>query len=113
VRQRDHRCDQHEKVDGDANADERRREPAGRLGDDDQVGSTVDGMDHGIRVLGESRRIVVARKIRGDDVVASSAQLGLDEVPVPPDVAGAVDQDVRRHAHTLARVSRVGNAAIG
>ena len=92
--------DEHEQVDGTAFADERRRERAGRLRDDDQVGAVADRVDDGVRVLRQPCRVVVAGEVRRDGVVASFAQRVLDEVPVPADVAGAVDQHIRRHVLT-------------
>ena len=59
----------------------------------------ADCFEHRLRVLGKSGGIVVARKIRRDRVVTPGAQLGLDEVPIPADVTGAVNQNVRRHEH--------------
>ena len=70
---------------------------ANRLGDHDQIGPVADRLDHGVRVLGQAGRVVLTRKVRRHDVVTSCAQFGLDQVPVPADVAGAVDQDERGH----------------
>ena len=88
------------KSDGNALADERRRERAGRLRDDDQVGAVADRLDDSVRVLRQSGRVVVAGQVRRDGVVASFTQGGLDEVPVPADIAGAVDQHIGRHVLT-------------
>jgi hypothetical protein len=46
-----------------------------------------------------------SHKIGCHDIVASLAQLGLDQVPVPSDVARAVDQDERGHPGASLRAS--------
>src|SRR5690606_24132469 len=49
------------------------------------------GLDDGIGIVAEGGRVVVDQQVGGDDVVAVIAQLAFDEVPVPADIAGAVD----------------------
>ena len=78
-------------------ADERRGEAAERLPDHDDVLRLADGVDHDVRVFGESRGVVIARKIRRHSVVTAGAQLTLQKVPIPADVTGAVNQSVCRH----------------
>ena len=97
----DHGSDQDQQVRGGAIANEGGRERTERLGDHDQIRPVADRPDHGVRVLGQAGRVVLARKVRRHDVVTSGPQFGLHQVPVPADVAGAVDQDVRGHRHPL------------
>ncbi len=47
-----------------------------RLRDDDQVAPVADRVHHGVRVLREAGRVVVAWKIRTNGVVASFTQFG-------------------------------------
>ena len=74
-------------------ADERGCEPAERLRDHNQIGPAADRAGHGVRVLGQAGRVVVAWKIRRDGVMASRTQFGLHQMPVPAGIASAVDQD--------------------
>src|SRR6266511_6328051 len=66
-----------------------------------------DDIHHGVRVLREPSRVVIARKIRRHHVVPPLTQLGLHQVPVPPDVARAVDQDERCQQLAYCPLSRV------
>ena len=97
ARGRDHAGHEHQGVDREPGGDQRRGEPAERLADDDQVPAVADGGDHRVGVVVELERVVVAGQVGSHHVVPARAQLGLDQVPVPADVAGAVDQDEGAH----------------
>jgi hypothetical protein len=73
---------------------ERGGEAAQRLRDDDQTGPIAC---HGVGVLGQAGRVVVKGKIRSYRVMASLAQFGRHQMPVPADIAGAVDEDKCSH----------------
>jgi hypothetical protein len=51
-------------------------------------------------VLGQPGRIVVAGQVGRDGVVAALPQLPLDQMPVPPDVAAAVNQRKGGHSRS-------------
>ena len=83
------------------------REQAGRhgggeravgLAHDHQVPPTAGGIGHGAHVIVQGGRVVVARQVRRDRVVSPGAQFRLGQMPVPADVAGAVNQHKGRHA---------------
>jgi hypothetical protein len=71
------------------------------LGRHDHIVLVADRLHHAVRVLGETRRIVVAGKIGRHRAVPALAQLSFDEVPVPTNVARTVDQDERGHLEPL------------
>ena len=70
---------------------------AERLPDHDEVLPVAGRVEHRLRVLGQPGRVVLARQIRGDRVGTAGAQLGLDEMPIPTDITGAVDQNEGGH----------------
>ena len=101
----DHARDEHEQVGRLPGADERCREAAERLGDDDQVAPVADRLDDRGGIVGPASRLVLAGQVGRDDVMPEVPQLLEDEVPVPADVAGAVDQDVRSHGTSVRPLS--------
>jgi hypothetical protein len=64
---------------------------AERLGDDDEILPLTDGVNHDLGVRREPGGIVFDGQVHNDHAVPSSAELVLDEVPVPSHVAGAMD----------------------
>jgi hypothetical protein len=97
-----HRGHQHHQRHRPPRRDERRREPAQRLGHEHEpvAGTVADrGHDH-LRVGVEVGRVVVAGQVDGHDLVAARRQSGNDEMPVPGVGAGAGDQHERGHGHT-------------
>jgi hypothetical protein len=95
-----HPGDQDQQVGRDACADERRRESAERMADDDEVPALGDRVDHGAGVRPPAGRLLLARKIDGDGLVAASPQLASDQMPVPGTSPSTVDQRERRHDPT-------------
>jgi nucleoside-diphosphate-sugar epimerase len=75
--------------------------PPIRLGHHDDIAAVADGVDHGVGIIAQGRRVVVAGEIGRDHVVAPLAQHGFHQVPIPTDVAAAVDQRERRHRTTV------------
>jgi hypothetical protein len=69
---------------------------AEHLAEDDGILPFTNGVNHALGVRRESGGIVVDGQVHKDHTVPSSAELGVDEVPVPSHVPGAMDQDVRR-----------------
>ena len=59
----DHGRHQHDQADGQAVADERRREPSHRLGHDHDVGPVARRLDHRVGVVGQAGRVVVHRQV--------------------------------------------------
>ena len=95
---RDHRCDKDDQSCADLLRDDRRDVPAERLRDHDDVGPGPDGIDDDVRVLGQPGTVVLDREVGRDGLMAATPQVRLDQVPVPADVAGAVDERERgRH----------------
>ena len=88
-------------VDGFPIADERGREPPERLSDQDRIRPLADRLDHDVGVLWQAGRIVLTREIWRHGLVTPCTKLGRNQVPVPANVAGAVDQDVRGHGPVL------------
>ena len=89
---RDHRCDKDDQSRADLLRDDRRDVPAERLRDHDDVGPGPDGIDDDVRVLGQPRTVVLDREVGRDGLMAATPQVRLHQVPVPADVAGAVDE---------------------
>jgi hypothetical protein len=96
----DHPGEQDQQVGRDARADERRRETAERMADDDDVPALRDRVDNGAGVRPPAGRLLLARKINGDGLVPALAQLGNDQMPVPRASSSTVDQRERRHDRT-------------
>jgi len=94
ARQQHHPGDEHQEADRQARAQERGGEAAERLRHDDQLGALADRLDHRVRVLPQPGRVVLARQVRSDGVVAARLQLGDEQVPEERAVAASVDQDV-------------------
>ena len=95
----DHRRGEHEQVDRDARADERRGEAAERVRDDDHVVvALADRRGGGVGVLLQAGGVVLVGQVDRQDVMPARAQLGLDEVEVPGRAAPTGDQRVRAHA---------------
>ena len=94
---RDHRGDENDQSGTDPLGHDRGDVPAERLGDDDHVVSITDRIDDRRRVLRETGLVVLDRKVRRDGVVATEPELGLDEMPVPANVAGTMDECEVRH----------------
>jgi len=97
ARRRDHRRQHHEQVDGEPLAHEGRREAGKGLGNQHEVAALADRVDHRVGVLREPGRVVVARQVRRDHVVAARTQLGHQPMPVPGVGSGPVNQCVGRH----------------
>jgi hypothetical protein len=97
ARGRDHRRDEHQQVDRQPLAHERRRVAPERVGHHDELGAVADGVDHRVRVLGQPGRLVLAREIHRHHIVPPFAQLGGHELPARGHVARAVDQHVCGH----------------
>ena len=101
TRQRNQSRDEHEELDRRPITDEGRRENAGRLRDHDQLAPVADRLEHGVGVVGQPCRVVVARQVRRHRVMTPATQLGLHQMPVPADVAGAMDEDEGGHLGSL------------
>ena len=101
ARQRNQSRDEHEELDGRPFTDEGRRESAGRLRNHDQLAPVSDRLEHGVCVLGQPCRVVVARQVRRHRVMTPATQLSLHQMPVPADVAGAMDEDEGGHLGAL------------
>ena len=71
-----HRGEQDHQPDRHALADQGRGEPAERLGHHDEVRPVAHRLHDGVRVLLESRRVVVGRQVRRDGVVPARLELG-------------------------------------
>jgi hypothetical protein len=97
---RNHPGKQDQQVGRDARADERRRETAERMADDDDVPGLGDRIDHGASVRPPAGRLLLARKINCYGFVPALAQLGNDQMPVPRASSSTVDQRERRHDRT-------------
>jgi hypothetical protein len=69
-RRRDHPGHQGQHRDRKARGDQRRGETSERLGGDHQVVPVPDGADHGVGVLSQSRRVIVAWQVGGEGVMA-------------------------------------------
>lgn len=102
---RDHPGEEHERIDRRPRGDQSSREPAVRLSDHDQLPLIADGIEHGVGVVRQGGRVVVAGQVGRNRLVPTRLQLRLDEVPVPADVACAVDQ--REHCHPHAPPSAI------
>ena len=50
-------------------------------------------------MVGERGVVILDRQVGRDGLMAAGAELALDQMPVPADVAGTVNQRVRRHRH--------------
>ena len=74
---------------------------------DDRVVSIADRIDDRRRVLRQTGLVVSDRQVRRDSVVATESQLGLDEVPVPADVAGTMDECKGRHLNPTPDLGRL------
>jgi hypothetical protein len=98
TRGRDHSCDEDEEVDRASCADDRGREAAERVADDDHVRAVSDRLDNRVRVVPPAGGVVFGRQIDGDRFVAELAQLGRHEVPIPSTTAPAVDERERSHS---------------
>ena len=99
-------------------AGQRRGEAAERLGHHDQIAAQVPRRaGHRVGVLGEPGRVVLARQVRRDRLMAPGAQLLLHQVPVPAHVGGTMDQRKRGHLITSlperCQRPRHGIAAVG
>ena len=70
----------------------------------DQVSAIADCLDHRIGVVVQPQRVVVCGKVGRHRAVSSYPQLGLDQVPVPADVASAVNQSEGTHGLILCRL---------
>jgi hypothetical protein len=71
-----HRRREHEQRGGDARADERRREAAERVPDDNEVAAIADRLDDSLGVFPPAGRVVLAGEIDGNGFLAVLAQLG-------------------------------------
>ena len=85
--------------------DERDRQPAERVPDDDRVVHAAERRPHHGRVLLDPRVAVLARKIGRDDAVTARLQLRSQRVPGPSAVPGTVHQSERRHLLILSFAS--------
>jgi hypothetical protein len=66
--------------------------------DDNKVAAVTDRPDDGVHVLRPTCRLVLAREVDRDRIVAALAQRGRNEMPVPGASAAAMDERKRRHA---------------
>ena len=71
--------------------------------DHDEPGAARRSRRRRCRIGREARRLIVGRKVRRHDVMAARSELRGHQVPVPAAVAGAVDQDERRHRQASLR----------
>lgn len=55
-------------------------------------GAFADGIDHHVGVLRQAGRVIVHRQVHHHHIVATRAEPPLHQVPVPADIAGAVDR---------------------
>jgi hypothetical protein len=60
----------------------------------------VDGSDDRLRTFQQAGGIILDREIHRDRFAPSPAELCLDQVPVPADVSGAVNESVGGHGPT-------------
>jgi hypothetical protein len=75
------------------------------VGDDDEVGSLADRIDHRIGVVPQPCGLVVCGEVDGDHIVAALAQLGRDQVPAPGTVTTGVDRNEgERHGFSSCHV---------
>src|SRR6185312_5336256 len=77
--------------------DQRGDVPAERLRDDHHVAVLADRLDQDVRVGRESGCVVLDRQVWRHRRVAFLPKDGLDEMPVPADVTGPVDERVGAH----------------
>ena len=64
-----------------------------------------DGIDHHIGVLSQAGGIILTRQVEGNGVMTALPQLALHQVPIPADIAAAMDQRKRGNHHL--RLERV------
>ena len=77
------------------------------LADDDDllaVGERLDRVENDPRMVRERGVVILDRQVGRDGLVAARTELALDEMPVPANVTGAVDQGVRRHGGIRSKV---------
>jgi len=81
--------------------DQRRGETTKRLSHHDQIAAAQAPRraGHGIGVLSEPGRVVLARQVGRGRLVSPGAQLPFHQVPVPSHVSGAMDQ--HKHGHLI------------
>jgi hypothetical protein len=72
---------------------------AARVRHHDQVAAVADRVDHRVGVLRQPGRVVLVGQVGCDHVVATGAQLGGQQAPVPGGVPAAVDQHVAGHGY--------------
>ena len=77
--------------------DDRRDVTTERLGDHDDVAPVADRVDDDICIPRQPGAVVLDREIGCDGLMAATLQLGADQMPVPADVAGSVDECKRGH----------------
>jgi hypothetical protein len=75
------------------------------LADDDEIVALANGANDHIRVSRQPRAVILDRQVHDDHILAPCPEVGLDEVPVPSDVAGAMDEDIAGRAWTGHRTS--------
>src|SRR4029079_7208791 len=90
--QRDHGRDQDDQPRLGPFSDDRGDVAPERLGHNDDVMPITDGVHDHIGVSRQARGVILDGQVWGDSVVTAPAQFCLDEVPVPADVAGSVDE---------------------
>src|SRR5687768_15187019 len=64
-----------------------------------------DGVDHGVGVVPQSGRLVLARQVDGHRVVAPLSQLASQQVPAPGAVSPAVNQGIGGHSSPFSVVT--------
>ena len=111
--ERDHRVEEHEQVDGQPLADERRGEAGERLRDEHDVASVADRRHDRIGVLVPARAVIARWKRDRDRDLARRLELAHDEVPLPAVTTGAGDQDVGRHVSARLPADRPGHELAG
>ena len=94
---RDHRRDEDEEVDRNADAYERCGKAAERVAHDHDVATVADRLHNGVGVFLPTSRLVLAREVDGDHIVPALAQRRGDQMPVPSAPTTAVDECERRH----------------
>ena len=101
---RDHPGEQHEQPHGELGGHQGRGERAVGLAHDHQVLLAAGRIDHGACVIIQARRVLVARQVRRDRVVAPGLQLRFGQMPVPADIASAMNQHEGRHSRETRRL---------
>jgi hypothetical protein len=101
ARSRDHPGYKYQHVNRNPGCYKRRGEPSEGLRRDGQAATPPYRLDDGIGILCQPGRVIVARQVRREGVMAALPQLPLDQVPVPAGIPAAVNEHEGGHRHLL------------